>query len=39
MRLILENNAKEFISLDKELEIINRYLVIQKCVSKTDLNS
>ncbi|RYM35463.1 tetratricopeptide repeat protein [Brumimicrobium glaciale] len=30
MRLILENNAKEFISLDKELEIINRYLVIQK---------
>ena len=30
MRLMLENNAKEFISLDKEIEIINRYLVIQK---------
>lgn len=30
MRLILENNTKEFISLDKEVEIINRYLVIQK---------
>ncbi len=30
MRLMLENNAKEFISLDKEMEIIDRYLVIQK---------
>ena len=30
MRLILENNAKEFIPMDKEIEIINRYLVIQK---------
>ncbi|PWH85273.1 tetratricopeptide repeat-containing sensor histidine kinase [Brumimicrobium oceani] len=30
MRLMLENNAKEFISLEKEIEIINRYLVIQK---------
>ncbi|RFC54204.1 tetratricopeptide repeat-containing sensor histidine kinase [Brumimicrobium aurantiacum] len=30
MRLMLENNTKEFISLEKEMEIINRYLVIQK---------
>lgn len=30
MRLILENNTKEFIQLEKEREIINRYLVIQK---------
>src|SRR5690554_1687946 len=30
MRMILENNAKEFITLEIELEIINRYLVLQK---------
>lgn len=30
MRLILESSTKEFIPLDIELEIINRYLVLQK---------
>ena len=30
MRMILENNAKQFIPLETELEIINRYLVLQK---------
>ncbi|WP_165779198.1 tetratricopeptide repeat-containing sensor histidine kinase [Brumimicrobium salinarum] len=30
MRLILENNTKEFISLEKEFEIIHRYLILQK---------
>lgn len=30
MRLILENSAKEFISLSTEIEILDRYLKIQK---------
>src|SRR5690554_535346 len=30
MRMILENNAKEFVTLEIELEIINRYLILQK---------
>lgn len=30
MRLILENSTKEFIPIDVELEIINRYLILQK---------
>lgn len=30
MRLILESSTKEFISLDTELEIIHRYLILQK---------
>ncbi len=30
MRLILENSASEFITLDKEIEILNYYLSLQK---------
>lgn len=30
MRLILENSASEYISLDKEIELLNYYLALQK---------
>lgn len=37
IRLILENSSKEFIPLELELEIIEKYLTTQKCVLKIDL--